>query len=645
MSGKTVPILCCPEDIKCVKHDGHQETLCPSCEVPICHRCASSIFGRPCKQPSTCLANDFWVGFASDTIHKSRATYLELLCASPCVMSLICFVLEGQRGGGTLHERAHMQRHRVGIRGNVTLFPLPLEDIVAELSKVAAHGSGQLPRTGAELKDCVRILLKSHGPMPASVITQATVRRHVVLKLIEECCQRRHPAYAGLDLAAVRLRAQELPVHGPLPEVVLQQKLERSSLDRMRPQKAATPHEVPVRLEEAFADARPNAVAMEKSSSNAEDSIASSSHAWACMANAIDGNHGDLVVTTSSEMMSLFSPDVLAIAYPFLFKSAVACPDSEKGNKSRRVAGSPRVALPLYAESMIRRIENQFRSDWSFGYSLWNANFRQQVNASRMLFSINTLTQDDGVKGVDGEQLAKAASEICKALRGSYQSVEGDLRPVAGDLSKAYYAPGMSPLARRLLLNASHASREIAGTQEIRRRMRFVMHSFRVVFGMPVFITISPDEKQNSIMLRLCRLRKDDPAVIHEPSSAKWFERLQPPLTSWDTDRQTEALTYELRRGLLARSPLSAADGFRVHVLLILRHIFGMRLCMNCPDCSTPESHPHPEGDWCCDAEGCASTLMGGALGRISAFVGSIEFQKAGAAHLHFHAFLECAHQ
>ena len=33
---------------------------------------------------------------------------------SPCVLSLVCFVLEAERGGGVFHEQAHMQRHRTG---------------------------------------------------------------------------------------------------------------------------------------------------------------------------------------------------------------------------------------------------------------------------------------------------------------------------------------------------------------------------------------------------------------------------------------------------------------------------------------------------------------------------------------------------
>ena len=146
-------------------------------------------------RPVASLANDMWVGFASELIYEEKVTYLELVCASPCVLSLVCFVLEGQRGGGVVHEEAHMQRHRTAARGNITLFPLPLEDVVRELKKLDSGQRSSLPRVGADLTPFVKVLLKASGDLPGSIITQATVRRHIVVALIEECCIRGHPAY------------------------------------------------------------------------------------------------------------------------------------------------------------------------------------------------------------------------------------------------------------------------------------------------------------------------------------------------------------------------------------------------------------------------------------------------------------------
>ena len=191
-----------------------------------------------------------------------------------------------------------------------------------------------------------------------------------------------------------------------------------------------------------------------------------------------------------------------------------------------------------------------------------------------------------------------------------------------------------------MLLNVSHMTRSILGTQDVRRTMRFVAHYFRVYHGAAVFITLSPDEKHNSIMMRISRLRASDPSVKHQSASSKWFGRLEPPLVGWTERADEESPSFELRRHIMARSPLSAVDGFRTHLQLLFRHVFGMRMCPACPDCWNSDN-----AAWCADGESSSSTLAGGVLGRVAAIVGSIENQKAGAFHLHFHAFLECLHQ
>ena len=68
---------------------------------------------------------------------------------------------------GTMHNtEMNMQRHRVGARGNVTCFPLPWEQLLEQLQgqpQDVGEGGAQVPRTGVELADLVRILLKLVG--------------------------------------------------------------------------------------------------------------------------------------------------------------------------------------------------------------------------------------------------------------------------------------------------------------------------------------------------------------------------------------------------------------------------------------------------------------------------------------------------
>ena len=94
---------------------------------------------------------------------------------------------------------------------------------------------------------------------------------------------------------------------------------------------------------------------------------------------------------------------------------------------------------------------------------------------------------------------------------------------------------------------------------------------------------------------------------------------------------------YEARRELLARDPLACVYGFQVLVLLALRHIFGLRVCFNCPDCAASKQP-------CTDAFGSNATATGGVFGRIDAVYGSLECQRCGAYHIHGQFFVQCFH-
>ena len=53
----------------------------------------------------------------------------------------------------------------------------------------------------------------------------------------------------------------------------------------------------------------------------------------------------------------------------------------------------------------------------------------------------------------------------------------------------------------------------IEGTNEVRTLMRYDTHAFRIAHGVPLFVTLSPDEKHNLLMIRFSRARANDPAV------------------------------------------------------------------------------------------------------------------------------------
>ena len=114
---------------------------------------------------------------------------MEMICASVCFTSMICFTLEWKhRGENPFDETVHMARHRVGARGNATSFPLPWEAVLQQLGRTeATRAAVDLPWVGEELSAKVSILLKTRDSAEDNPkafgqnIHQATVRRQVVV--------------------------------------------------------------------------------------------------------------------------------------------------------------------------------------------------------------------------------------------------------------------------------------------------------------------------------------------------------------------------------------------------------------------------------------------------------------------------------
>ena len=135
-----VEFICCPEDHKCSADLNHHQShiICEECQVPVCRQCQAHL--KKGKLSPLSLANDMWTGFAPAVLYDERVTVMEMVCASPCLTTLLCFSMETRyRNDHLLDEKAHMARHRVGARGNALTFPLPWEQLIDTLQRFVAQ--------------------------------------------------------------------------------------------------------------------------------------------------------------------------------------------------------------------------------------------------------------------------------------------------------------------------------------------------------------------------------------------------------------------------------------------------------------------------------------------------------------------------
>ena len=322
-------------------------------------------------------------------------------------------------------------------------------------------------------------------------------------------------------------------------------------------------------------------------------------------------------------------------------------PEWSEPSRHRRGPGAPRVDLALWIKLITRRVEQHLKRDWLLGFTMGSVLFRSMLNQCRTVYSYETMRRSDGSKGFTAAELEAGAISICQALDGKYKDLDGRMKSVNGDFTKVRYAPKLNEAGKRLLQNLEHTSRQLKGTMEVRKLMRYDTNAGRIRRGAPIFVTFSPDEKHNVLMLRLHRSRFNDPMHKLDKDGKRFGERLQPSLDKDFVEMKISAEemkqwlpAYDERRAILARDGLASVDGFRMSVLLVCEYLFGMRVCPLCPDCNHGEASP------CQDLFGNNAYSDGGIFGRADGIYISIEAQKsAGSLHAHGQLHIECLHQ
>ena len=564
-----------------------------------------------------------------------------------------------------------MNRHRLCAKGNATTFPLPWEDLLAEFERLGTPATNacvnMLPHVGKELSDKVAVIIKigdktDKEAIRQQIIHQAVVRRRVVVGLIAAMVERSHPAYQGLDMAVVETRAEMLP-ENDVPAEIIALLDNDGSLDQVLRQKAATPVNDQMTAEEARREfghmLKPNAVVLEKTSAGCQDvnaqHVSALEEVVARAEPASAQPLPEVTLYTGTKLLDQFQPLYFALAFPFVFPYGIGLPDVPKWSqrqRPRRHADDPYVELNTWVRAMARRIEAQVSRDWVFGFTSWNLLFRSALNLSRTTDAYSRTFFDEDIQEwvqPTGRHVEAAAQQLLLALKGSYIDVNGQPRPVKGEVAKLRYVQGLKPMARKLLNNMRHTAQGLPGTQEARKRMRFEIQAMRIRYGVPLFVTFTPDEAHQQLFVRMTRVRSCDPvraASIGQdfPAGDMFFPHLelQDGIAMGPFEHEfTLPMSWAERREVLARDPLAAVDGFRVLTHLMLKHLFGVRVCPYCPDCNR-FSGLEP----CQDLGSSNAEANGGIFGRVDAVYISLEAQKSsGAEHGHMQVFVQCLHQ
>ena len=424
-------LLCCPEDHTC-QHGCHtQGLLCPHCRIPICMECATCL--RNNQGIPKALANDNWWGYIQSWIFEQGVTWMEKTVSMPFWTGLTVFTL-GRKDNERSNRKQHLMHapmysadRRVAFKGQLFSAPADwngllkqLEDFEkAEILRCTQPDEGpDLPVLGQVLAARVQIQLTSGIVNLKEHLKQATVRRHIVERLILLWRDAGHPDFKRVFMEKVHRRCALLAdTDAPtIPKDVcefLDLKGDGDGGEGVYEgvDKAATPAE-PLRseddLQRDMGRSRPLLLFPQRDSDANKEVGPSRLNAWSQV------NH--LTVTTGSKLIDQFCssyiPRVFSLSLPF----CVGGPDFRGQARHRRTAAeAPVLDLDAFTAMMARRVEAQIKWDWDLLPGLWSVSFASKVNMSVSLGMRRSLRRC-GADGMSNQKIGAATARIYKLL-------------------------------------------------------------------------------------------------------------------------------------------------------------------------------------------------------------------------------------
>ena len=200
----------------------------------------------------------------------------------------------------------------------------------------------------------------------------------------------------------------------------------------------------------------------------------------------------------------------------------------ELGATLDAATGEIRKALSVesYTNMTASRVEYNIRSDWDLLPGMWTLNFASQVNTMVSLSLQRCLQRGAGMQDrITDRDISLATERIYNMLWQGECEINGQRVQINGDLSKLPHAVGLTPTELALLRNYHFMSSMIAGTRQVRRKIRHLLFSSLVVYGTPVFLTFSPSERHSGVAIHLYRGRRNGPAYNSPTHDAKDFKK------------------------------------------------------------------------------------------------------------------------
>ena len=350
------------------------------------------------------------------------------------------------------------------------------------------------------------------------LLREATVRYDVMVRLIQMHKDAGHSDYQATDMGRVRDKARVLnPTAEPSIPAEIAEMLDADEMERLddTTDKAATPaertfHEA--NLVREMARSRPMIVVAQRDSDAQKDVAASRVHALSTVTS--------LDLQIGSNLLGQFQTEYIPRVFSLTLPYQVGGPDFPGQHRRRRGPESETMIqaldLPKYTAMMPRRVESQVRWDWDLAPGLQSLSFASKVNQSVGISLKKGLRrlEDAHDNEVEDSQIGKAMKRLYDLLHdGEYLDDNNNRKKIGGDISKLHKVIGLSPLQLAIIRNMYFMSANLSGTRQVRKLIGHMLTAGRVVYGIPVFMTVTPGERHSSLTCHLTRYRSNDPGI------------------------------------------------------------------------------------------------------------------------------------
>ena len=157
-------------------------------------------------------------------------------------------------------------------------------------------------------------------------------------------------------------------------------------------------------------------------------------------------------------------------------------------------------------KNLARRVEMQIANDWCLVPAMRNVSMRHAALES-CYASCRMSAPKNQPQAATAASLVTAAEQLYSKLKKGSVTMHGKKRPIKGDMRLLRYADDLSSKEKLLLDNYRRVTKGFAGSQEVRQKAGHALLGLRATHGEGLFITISPNRRHSTLLLRLSRVR------------------------------------------------------------------------------------------------------------------------------------------